>query len=255
MSLESDCLLALTGLFPTQVELRDIEAARTLPETFAKRTRSWVTAKQGAFTYYKTPDTDKLFRDLAPPTQPEIAEWLRILVDFPEANEWIAGLQNARDYMRRLWPKNTFDTPAGPRTFPLSVDDAADMHSVFAVLDEPTRVLDELGSYTLTTQQALAFSECYPDLYQFTLASITEACGRKLAKDLPGATRERRMPWFPDGDKDLVMRVLELLPPEPLPQFAPPPPAKPADGNPVEQAVEGTATQGDLSGKPMTANK
>ncbi len=253
MSLLSECLVGVTGLLPKRVDASDVQKAHELPGKLAKRLRAWLGAPMKPFEYREPPaDMEKLFTQLYDkPGQVQTQAWFEgIGVDDPDLPaDFLSGLIECRTYLvgdllaqppaPGIWPTLTIDTAAGPEPLPLSVDDAGDMAAVFAVLNDPSALLDEIEQYTLEPLQATAFRECYPALYDHLGQALQAAIAEKRAKDKE---------WLPSWQQEGVMRTLKGMPPEA--QFtAPPPPAPP---NPkLELNSEAQATQGQLAEQPV----
>ncbi len=222
MSLRSDCVLSIVGLFPDEIGPKQLTAADGVPGTFTKRIKAWVKdGAQGEFVYVAPPaDLEALFRRLTvAPNETELAGWLDgIGVDDHETmTGFFAGLTQAREYVVNAWPKFSIDGPAGPTILPLAPDDAEEVASVFGVLDEPTRLLDEVDSWTLTVEQAAAFRACFPDL----AGHLDETIDLALAE-----LRAKRPDFELGAEREAVLRTIRGLPPEePFVPVAPPPDA------------------------------
>ena len=251
MSLPSDCLLATTGIFPAGITPQDHERAAAIPPKWEKRLHAWVKAdEQKAFVYVPPKaDLEKLFVKLAtPPNQLELQETIEGLgvADIEMVADYAgpaSGLTRARDYIVNAWPKFTIPGPTGPKILPLSDDDAAEMWSLIQVLDDPSRLLDEIDAFTLTASQAEAFRTCYPDLYAFADQAIR---GEMI-------TQQARHPEFAfTWERESVLNTLRGLPPE-EPLVQPPPPPKPKADFEVDPERE--ETQAEVSGAPKGGGK
>lgn len=242
MSLRSDCLLAITGLFPDGVTPREHAASVTVPDTWAKRLRKWVTAEQGPFTYVPPKrDMEKLFSQLVAPLDTnEVGQWIEgigiddveLSVDYPTA------LMRARKYLADAWPKFSVTAADGARILPLSADEAEEMSSILQVLNDPEKVLDEMFSWTLTADQALAFRTCYPDLYAHADNAIVGRLTELRAKDPT---------WEMGVEKEAILNLLRGQPPEEMP---PPPPEPPTPAEKVKLDPDRDRTQAEVSSAP-----
>jgi len=241
MSLRSDALLAVTGLFPKAISPKEHIASHGVAETFTQRLRSWVTAGQKPFKYVAPPDLDKIWTALAtPPSRLEVANWIEgIGVEDPElqADFW-AGLTRARQHVIDAWPKFHIDGPAGPQILPLSYDDAHEVWSILQVLDDAERILDEMDAWTLTPSQALAFRTGFPDLY----AHASSVLGRAMAEQ-----RAKNIDWALSWEAEAVFNTLHGDPPEDMP---PPPPPPQPEARPIKLNLEREQTQGQVSSQP-----
>lgn len=243
MTLQSDALLATTGLFPTGISEKEHIGSQAIPATWPKRLARWVGNEEQTEFVYVPPrsDMEKTFTKLAvPPSELEVVAWFEgIGADDVELQaDYFASLMRARDYVVAIWPKFSIETAAGPQILPLSHDDAAEMWSVLQVLDDPDRIIDELESRTLTATQALAFRECYPDLYALINEGIDAALIDKRAKD-----DAFDLGW----EREAVLNILRGKPPEDMP-VPPPPPPQPAGKLKIDAGRE--QTQEQISGAP-----
>lgn len=249
MSLRSDCLLAVTGIFPDEITPKEHGAAMDVLPRWERKLRAWVIGDQGAFEYKEPPDLEKLFMLLAVPIpQATLDDWVHglgagdaeLVVDYALPGK---GVQRARDYVVNAWPKFSIAGPAGPEILPLSTDDAHEMWSLIQVLDDPDRVLEEMESLTLTDSQALAFLTCYPDLHGWALGILQDELSNRRAKGK----------GFDLGsEKEAMLETLKGLPPEPpMPQPAPPP----VPDKEFEIDAEREETQAEVSSAPKRPRK
>lgn len=246
--LATECLLAVVGLRPEAITSRQIRAATTLPETFAKRAAAWWTAERAPFKDVQAPkDLDKLFDDISvPPPQSQLSDWLRSAGDDVELIEDLhLALGKARAYLVAKWPRIVIQTFAGPRLMPLGVDDAAEVASLFAVLNEPTRILDEMDFGALTDSQAQAFRQNFPALAAWHRTALQTAAAKRTAKDAD---------WMPDETQEIMLGILVGQPPGLIGADAgPPSPAPRLDEK--DLGAKAASTQADLSSKPKSAQK
>lgn len=238
--LYAECLIATTGVLPDEVTDADKMAAETLPARFERRLRAWLGAPQGSFVYVAPPkDLGKLFDKIAAePMDAELAAWRAgIGQDVPElAALFEAGIRRARDVLTDAWPRVVLTGPEGVRVLELENDDAEEAHSVWLVVNDPERVVQELEGYSLTDSQARAFREAFPALATF----VREALEAGIA-----SRRARSKAWELGEDREGVLRILFGLPPE-APLIAPPTPAPPAAAK-VNVDPERIRTQGQAS--------
>lgn len=241
MSLESDALLAATGILAPSIGPRELAASQAVPAVWEKRLRAWVTAPQAPFAYKPPPNLERVWMRLAaPPSQAEIEPLVAALgVDDPMfvADYWL-GLMAARNHMVAIWPKWTIMTLSGPHLLPLSQDDIEEVSSVLSVLENPDTLLSELYSRTITANQVAAFKVAFPDLYDFANSILDDAIAAQLAKNFD---------WAPPWDQEDVLRVFRGAPPEIAP---PPPPPPPAPPKPLEINADREKTQSEISSAP-----
>jgi hypothetical protein len=245
MSLQSDALLAATGIFPKDITPKEHAASEGVVATWTKRLTSWVKSEdQGEFVFVPPKkDLDKVFETLAKDLDAEeVGAWFDGLgaenVDLQI--DYVSSLGRAREYIIEAWPKYSLEGPTGPKVLPLSHDDAAEVWSLLQIVDDPDRLLDEMGAWTLTMSQAAAFTECYPDLYKHANKVITMAMTEKSAKD-PA--------WDLGLQREAILRTFRGLAPETPQAPAVPPPAPAPSFTPD---AEREKTQGDITASPRS---
>jgi len=194
MSLEADTLLAVTGIFPSDVTDRHFRLAESMPERWAKWAKKWVNADE-ASPWEHEPfggDMEKTFNDLsAAPLQGDIEAWFSVRPDDAQVvMDYVTGFYAARNYAIDIWPKVTRDTGSGPKIEPLSWDDEAEVSSVLRVLDDPDAVLAEMEQRTLTASQAQAMQVTdRPTVIDF-LVEESEDCWPMIA---PGKAHDEML--------------------------------------------------------------
>lgn len=242
MSLESDALLGATGLFPKGIGDKEHLAALALPDKVAKRLRAWVLRDEPVPMAFHPPpeDMDALFDKLAAsPSESEVDGWLAALgVDGTLGTDYFVGLTRARQLVVDAWPKFYTTGPAGPRVLPLSPDDIGDVWALVQVLEDPLRLVDEMGALTLEPAQARVFREAYPDLYQAADDAIKDAEAERLAKQ-PG--------WEYGWERASVLNILRGVAPE---EIRPPPPAPAPAPAKLKLDPERDRTQAEVSSAP-----
>ncbi len=246
MSLRSDCLLAVTGIFPTVITPRQHVASLAIEQAWQKRLTRWINGEQQPFTYVPPKDLEVIWNQLAlEPDQIQVSAWLEgVGHEVPEEQaDFYTGLRHARSYLVDAWPKFHLMTQAGPKILPLSHDDAHEVWSLIQVLDDPDRMLEEMEARTLTPTQAVAFSEVYPDLYAYANEVLATAISTRLAKDPM---------WAPGWEWEAVLRTFRGQAPEALPP--PPPPAPKPDGD-FKIDANREQTQADVSAAPKGPNQ
>lgn len=243
-ALSVDCLLGVVGLMPEEVTRRQMAQAATLPEKFAARAKAWWNRKEpAAYKDVKVGDLDELFDKIsAEPTREEIEQWHAAAGDDAEIIEdFTISLKNARTYLKQQWPRIQLVTFAGTRLADLSVEDEAEVASLFAVLNEPTRVLDEMDSATLSPSQATAFRQVYPSLYGHYWDAIQLGAADKGKGSLE---------WMPDESQEIALAILTGKPQGALPYES-----EQQQGQAPKQdkdlGAAAVRTQADQSAKPV----
>ena len=251
MSLRSDSILAVAGLFPSAITPEHHLASLAVPTSWEQRIAAWIaTDQQAPFRYVPPPspeEMDVLFSKLAlAPNEPEVTRWIEGLgIEDPELiGDFYAGLTRAREHLVNAWPKLSLDSPAGPKVLPLSLDDREEVWSLYQVLDSPDRVIEELESRTLTPTQAEAFRAGYPDLYDHANQAIDRALTERLVGDAG---------YEPSVAQAAVINTLRGQAPE-APFIPPPKPAPSGDGK-VKIDTERDRTQAEVSSDPGGGEK
>lgn len=247
MSLDAELLLAVTGVFPRRaITIEDARAAEGAFMTWGGRLRRWVgNDEQAPFELPKDRDLTKTLDQLAHKLTPqEMAAVTENLTDAGMEADYQLALLGARKYLLDRWPATNVDTAAGPRPMPLPQDEADEVLSLVAVVDDPDRVIDEVEMQSLTPSQAEAFRAVYPALSQALLAGLRVAIIQKGPK------------WAPSPDREDVFRTLAGLEPEaaiitPEQQESPPAQAGPLK---LEQSIKGTQTQAQQTEAPLNGN-
>lgn len=248
--LSTDCLLGVVGLIPDVITQRQHIAAAVLPDTFSARARAWW--KLNDYEKFKVVNAPKNLDDLfdkiaLEPSQQELAAWLEASNDDDDdaITSFHLSLIEARKYLVKKWPRIQIETFGGTRLMPLAVDDAAEVASLWAVLNEPTRILDEMDSASITPSQATAFRTVYPKLYDYYRNELAMGAAEQTAKDPQ---------WMPDESQEILLGILTGQPSGTLNYEATAGEAK----APVPEKDLGASdaeTQLDKSSKPRSANK
>lgn len=233
MSLLAESLLVEVGIFPKEISPAAVARAAGVKDKFEKRLRGFFDREQTVFPYVEPQDPAKLLdRIVRPPTEEETAAWLEAL-GTELGQEFHDLVETARDYLNAMWPKWDIDAGAGPEPCPLSQDDTNEAWSLYQVVNDATRVLDEVDAYTLSDSQALAFRTVLPELYDACMLAVQDEKSRRNRPDKP---------WAPPWDKDAVLRTLQGIPQEvaPLPQ----PPPGPIEGTRLKPDPGASLTPG-----------
>lgn len=212
MSLTAESLLAVTGIIgDPNITSATFTRAAEVPVTFARRGAAWwETDEPKPLAPVEVADFDKLFESLNAPTNAGRLE--AILRLQPEAEVFLAEyrvlLTQARQYLVERWPRVVVDTYAGPRMLPVGDDELAEIASLFAVVNRPARLLDEMDAGTLTPTQAEAFRSTYPELSRHHGESVQAAAAARTAKDIT---------WMPTETQEIVLSILTGNPPGVVP--------------------------------------
>lgn len=228
MALAAEALLAVTGLFPTDplgpAEGRD---AKALPKQWKAAIDAFLDAATP--TKFDMPphvDWEKTWAKLsAGIDQEQIATVTASLVDDAIDQDFKVTLSNAWEYVRSRWPVYQMDTVSkrAPTLLPPGRVELGKAETLLATLDDPSRIVDEMRSHTLTYDQAAALKGVYPALYDMLKAILDEALDRR-----EGAKKD-----FTVGHaKETVIRKLWGVPPGVELSRVEPPAAKPGESAP-----------------------
>lgn len=178
--LETEKLMAITGIFPKgeHPSPTDEMAIPALADRWKSRAKRWLSApdKDGyevrPFTAPEPP-TEKALQDkILKPIEGDEEERIRGAFSDPlMASEYLAGIQQARDYLDSKWPKNPIPGTVA-QVFPLSTAELEDVWLLTRVLDDPEIIFDELEAESLTVPMVSAWKTCYPLLSVETLVMI-----------------------------------------------------------------------------------
>jgi hypothetical protein len=221
MSLLSDSLRAVVGLFPTEITPADHEAAAELPERWTARLKHWLGAPQDPWKYREPPaDMEKIFERCAEPMDPlDNAE-----AQGPGRRRRGPGGElrpghgaHPQVHRRQLAGAEAHDPEGAGAAQPLASDEAGDMEAVYAVLNDPAVLLQELDSGRS--------SRCR----RRRSAPATRTCTSGWATTLQKLISERaalHKSWEPLWEQETQVATLKGLPPE-EPFMAPTPPPLP----------------------------
>lgn len=206
--LAAEALVSVTGLFPDGIlSPKDGRAAESVPKEFRAAVQAFLDqSKPARFSLPKKIDAGKIADELSKGIDVADAGQLVSSLAVPELGEaYLEVLKRARGYLLAHWPRLSRDTLSGPRDLPPGPVENGRLASLYAIVDDPSRILDDLRSGTLTGEQAEAFKACYPSLYQMINMMIWDQAAKKWPPD-----KEASAPWRIER----VVRVLLGLPPE-----------------------------------------
>lgn len=219
MSIAAEALVAASGIFPDEpLGPQDGLAARALEGEWRSQIKTFFErSKPYRFRLYPRPAHEATLDKLT--TAPDGVMLTSKLTDPDLAADYLTVLSNAREYVRERWPSLSMETFTGPRLLEPGWTAMAAAWAVLAVVDDPSRLLVEILSATVQTDQVAAVKTVFPNLYQMLLAIIDDRKQIELAKK-----KSWTVPWA----KERVIRILYQLPPDVSISEAPQPPAKSA---------------------------
>lgn len=243
-----DCLLATVGLLPKEVTPAHKAAAAGLPDIFRERALAWWERDRKKFDDVEVKAAEKLFDKIAvPPSQLEVKAWL----DASGADDDVEldlklALTQARQLLVARWAplRVILASFAGPRPQKMAIDDAAEVGSLWAILNDRTRILDELDMGSLSPSQAEVYRDAYPALYEHLRMSLHEGAVKQTAKDPE---------WMPDEAQTVVLGMLTGRAEGPLNYDAAPAAQESPTKPPKDLGAGSAATQADVSAKPTAA--
>lgn len=168
--LRAECLLAVTGLWPTAAHpsANDETAALGKLDSYRARLKRWLRAPDAEdyqprpFDAPEPPEEKALQkRILAPIEGDEEVRLLAGLPDLTEAQMYLDLVKKGRAYLDEQWPK--IPTPGiSADVFPLSTEELYDVWALARVLDDPDVIFDELEAESLTVPMVDAWRTIYP---------------------------------------------------------------------------------------------
>jgi len=237
--LDLELLAAMHGLddeAPSRTELR---AAKISGDDFDERAKAWLLTQEEPepFRLPKLPLPQTLRKRLAGPLTVREEEAIRAAA----GDEYLKQLGASKEYLSSRYPVVYLQTATGKLEFEGDDEAMADWLSLYAIIDAPARLFDELSSATLTIAQMDAMRARYPLLTAHIVGVFEElvAAERKKSPRLEFALPE----W-----KDDLLRIVrgepfDIVPPPPPPaqNGAPKPPAR-AAGNDISDAAKASQT-------------
>lgn len=215
MSLTAEALLAVVGIFPDEpISPSDAKLAIAIPRTWRAEVLEWIDQeKPQKFKLPKAPNHAKIREALVQGIDADVsATVLSSIADDALVFDFQATWSNAREYLRSEWPMIQRQVAAGPPKLvePGRVEQGRAASLLF-VVDDPSRVVEELRMGTLTAAQAKAFRTCHPALFEMLHAIIDEELRLR---------RARKDAYELHSSKVRVYRNLIGLPPEAPFEFA-----------------------------------
>lgn len=231
VDIAAEALVAATGIFPEKITQTLVEEAISLPRVWQRRIRAWFGSDANErFTLYPRPDHEETLEKLTAGMQPAAAASLVRGLPPDQAQAYLAQLSNAREHVRAIWPALRLETPTGPELLPPSTMEMGRAWSVLAVIDHPTRLLDEMAMGTITAEQADAVAEVYPALFDVLRGLIDEEINRRRM--------ERKTYKVPYRHQQILRTLLGLPPGVQLTQIAQEPARKIAKSAPASNPIQ-----------------
>lgn len=206
--LSAEALLSVSGIFPKDPLTRQqgIEA-EDVPREQAVLIGEFLDSK--GFKKFRLPprvDHEKTYNALVRGVDPvQIAAVTAELQDGDLKREYEALLMNAREYLRARWPMLVVDVPLGQRFYTPGSTECARASALYAVVNNPRRILAEIAMGTIVAEQVEAFDTLFPDLSKLLRAQL----GAELvSRATPRGPAE--IPWRIES----VLRIVLGLPPE-----------------------------------------
>lgn len=215
-ALAAEALTAITGLFqdgpvtPTQGRL-----AKALAKTWRAGLAEFLDQKKPKpFRLPKAPDHEGMLDQLtAGVSATRRAALVSQLADPALGEAYLTVVARGIAYLKERWPVLSQDTPLGPRYLPPGKVESGRSASLLSVVDDPGRVLEEMNSGTLTTEQGAAFRSVYPELAAMARTILWQELVRRYK------TPEKYSLAFA---REQVIRKLVGMPPEvPLSRIEP----------------------------------
>lgn len=180
----AEALLATVGITPIiknewpRIGIQRVREAAKLMETIDEKVRAMV--KGGGS--YKMAERPHSYRDLMDRmTEPFPPEEVHAIVEsFPPEEHELAGpvsllAQHAFQQVQALYPISTINGIAGPRNIEPTSDKVWHFFNQLAVLNNPLRVIDLMGTAALLKSQVAAMRDVYPTISQYIDHAIIDA--------------------------------------------------------------------------------
>ena len=200
-----EALCAVTGIFPDKpASLADGRAAAGLHGIWRTSVKEFFDRdKPLRFKRSKMPMSYDKARDLlnSPDDDPI---WLASKIeDEGIATAYLTAISNAREYLRAQWPVLSIERyPSSQLVEPGRVT-VAKMSMLFASVNEPSVILDEMLSHSLQDEQVTAAKTVFPNLFSMLMQLIEERSYIELTKVKS---------WIAPWSQERVLRRLYQLP-------------------------------------------
>lgn len=202
MSLASEALLAITGIYPKDpVSPDDAAAARRIPVEWQKRVAEFFEGKTQRPPMPRYPDYLKTW-DLLNEDRDD-AQLIVAIEDATIAAEYAGSIGSARAYVREQWRPLFQDIPTGRRVLEPSLSETQRAGAIFVFVDAPEAIFSEMLAGTIAADQVDAMKENYPALYDMLTVMCRSEIERRLARK-----QSYEVPWT----QERVLRILLQLP-------------------------------------------
>jgi hypothetical protein len=186
LTLSAEALALASGpLREKPLAERDAERARKLPDEWGELVRAFYDEeKWRKFRSPEPPDYQETYEALAVGLGPE--EQARLLEQVRDGllgDAYVQVLQAARQYVFERFPMNALDTATGTKLLVPSLSQQGQAWSIYLVLADRKRILEEMLMGTLLEAQAEAFRAVYPGLWGKLRELLDAERMDRIAKD------------------------------------------------------------------------
>lgn len=239
MSLESESWLAATGVITPNATRPSPDRVAELPLRLTNRVTRWLKGTEvGPWAPPKAHDPAKLRERFAhaPGELPGAHELGDVL-----GAEWVQEVNEARQSLLERWPGIPLRGGLTALEPPLSHDQAQDWLGLVAIVEDASRLCDELEAGALLPAELELFGEVYPSLMEVVVEAAFKAVVDLAARgtDLPEAKeRMLRLVLGTPEDQPIVVAQGE----------GPPPPRTSTGGGGAKSAADDLQTVAQKSG-------
>lgn len=216
MSLTAECLVAVSGLFPDgPLGPADAKAAAKVPSQWREAAETFLDDE--AMTKFRpAPQLDwrKTWDKLSRGLDPEYAATVTAaMADDELARDYQVCWSNAIEYVRSRWPVLQMDAIPEPILLPPGSIETGRCETLYAAVDDPATVVNDMHTGALTADQADAMRTVFPALTDMLRALILEGITARRVKD-----KNYRLPY---GKEAPLRKLLGLPPGQPLSRLEP----------------------------------
>lgn len=206
MNLESEALVAVSGLFPEKpVGPGFGNEARLLPGRWRSEVKRFFDAdKPERFRLPRRPYENSTMVELL--TEMPDTIWLASRIADPmTVDGYLSVLNNAREYVRAQWPILKLNTFTGERIVEPGAVSVLKAYNAFDIANSPARILDEMMSGSVDIEHTACLRTVYPNLFEMLLDMLDERKILEVAR-----VKSYEIPWW----KERVIRIIYNIPPE-----------------------------------------
>lgn len=228
-NLAAEALCATTGILQTEpVSPEQGRLARRIPDEWRGEAMAFLDAdKARAFKMPRQPDHMKVLEQLSTGlTAERRATLVSRLADPDLAEAYLEQVARATAWLRARWTVLSLDTPIGPRLEPPGKVEQMRAASLLSVVDGPERILTEMRSRTLTSEQAEALDACYPALFGMLKSMLWEGLTKRYK-----TPEKYSLSW---AHELVIRRLVGLAPEVSLSTVEPPPEKAPPKVGPIQ---------------------